>query len=77
MRQSDLDGRVRRAHAHKRVTRDAGRERAHESEPGIVAYTDGELVAVIALTLKAGAIRRVYVVADPRKLELARRSLAG
>jgi RNA polymerase sigma-70 factor, ECF subfamily len=46
-------------------------------EPGIVAYDRGELVAVIALTLKAGAITRVYVVADPRKLELARRSLAG
>src|SRR6266852_2130974 len=46
-------------------------------EPGIVAYGGGELVAVIALTLKAGAITRVYVVADPRKLELARRSLAG
>ena len=46
-------------------------------EPGILAHRGGELVAVIALTQKAGAITRVYVVADPRKLDHARRSLAG
>ncbi len=49
--------------------------RSINGEPGIVAYSGGELVAVIALTLKAGAITRVYVVADPRKLELAKRAL--
>jgi RNA polymerase sigma-70 factor (ECF subfamily) len=43
--------------------------------PGIVAYRDGELAAVIALTARAGAITRVYVVADPRKLEQARLAL--
>ena len=46
-------------------------------EPGIVAYRYGEVVAVIALTLKAGKITRVYVVADPRKLEHVKRALAG
>ena len=46
-------------------------------EPGIVAYRNEEVVAVMALTLKAGAITRVYVVADPRKLEHAKRALAG
>ena len=46
-------------------------------EPGIVAYRNGELASVIALTLRAGAITRVYVVADPRKLEHAKRALAG
>jgi RNA polymerase sigma-70 factor, ECF subfamily len=51
--------------------------RSINGEPGIVVYGGGELVAVIALTLKAGAITRVYVVADPRKLELARKGLAG
>jgi RNA polymerase sigma-70 factor (ECF subfamily) len=50
---------------------------AHEvnGEPGIVAYRGGEIAAVIALTAKAGAITRVYVVSDPRKLEHARRAL--
>ena len=50
---------------------------AHDinGEPGIVAYRGGELAAVIALTAKAGAVTRVYVVADPRKLEQARRAL--
>jgi RNA polymerase sigma-70 factor, ECF subfamily len=51
--------------------------RSINGEPGIVAYSGGELVAVIALTLKAGAVTRVYVVADPRKLEHARKALAG
>lgn len=50
--------------------------RSINGEPGIVVYdAAGELVAVIALTLKAGAVTRVYVVADPRKLERARRGL--
>src|SRR6184192_207468 len=43
-------------------------------EPGIVVYRDGEVAAVIALTLKAGAITRVYVVADARKLEHVKRA---
>ena len=44
-------------------------------EPGIVVYRGGEVAAVIALTLKAGAITRVYVVADARKLEHVKRAL--
>jgi RNA polymerase sigma-70 factor (ECF subfamily) len=46
-------------------------------EPGIVVYRAGEVAAVIALTHKAGAITRVYVVADQRKLEHVKRALAG
>jgi len=44
-------------------------------EPAMVAYRGGEVAAVIALTLRAGAITRVYVVADPRKLEHVRKAL--
>jgi len=46
-------------------------------EPGIVVYREGKVAAVIALIHKAGAITRVYVVADPRKLEQVKRALAG
>lgn len=46
-------------------------------EPGVVAYRGGEVAAVIALSVKAGRITRVYAVADPRKLEHVRRALAG
>ena len=46
-------------------------------EPGLVAYRSGEVVAVIALTHAAGSITRIYVVADPRKLEHVKRALAG
>jgi len=42
-----------------------------------VVYRDGKVAAVIALIHKAGAITRVYVVADPRKLEQVKRALAG
>src|SRR3989442_8604934 len=48
-----------------------------KGERAIVAYRGGGVAAVIALTLKAGAITRVYVVADPRKLQYVRRALAG
>src|SRR5213082_1974075 len=44
-------------------------------EPGVVVYRSGEVAAVIALTQKAGAITRVYVVADARKLEHVKRAL--
>lgn len=47
------------------------------AEPGIIAYRGGEAVAVIALSHKAGAITRIYVVADPRKLEHVRRALSA
>src|SRR4029077_20877531 len=38
-------------------------------EPGIVAIRNGEVASVIVLSIKDGAIARVYIVADPRKLE--------
>ena len=44
-------------------------------EAGIVVYRGGEVVGVIALSHKAGAITRIYVVADPRKLEHVKRAL--
>ncbi len=46
-------------------------------EPGIVAVRDGEVAAVLALTVKDSLITRVYVVADPRKLVHVRRALAA
>ena len=46
-------------------------------EPGIVVHRNGDAVAVIALSHKAGSITRIYVVADPRKLEHVRRALEG
>lgn len=44
-------------------------------EPGIIAYRNGEVVGVIALTHAAGSITRIYVVADPRKLAHVKRAL--
>ena len=48
---------------------------AHEvnGEPGIVAVRSGRVAAVLALTVREGAITRVYVVADPRKLAQVKR----
>jgi RNA polymerase sigma-70 factor (ECF subfamily) len=37
-------------------------------EPGIIAFRDGAVFAVLVLTLKDGAITRLYAVVDPRKL---------
>ena len=44
-------------------------------EPGIIAFRDGVVMGVLALTLKDGAITRVYVVADPHKLAQVKRVL--
>jgi RNA polymerase sigma-70 factor (ECF subfamily) len=44
-------------------------------EPGIIAFRDGAVTEVLALTVKDGAITRVYVVADPRKLAHVKRVL--
>ena len=44
-------------------------------EPGVVAFRDGAVQAVLALSVKDGAITRIYVVADPRKLTHVRRAL--
>lgn len=46
-------------------------------EPGVVVYRQGAVAAVIAITHKAGAITRIYVVADPRKLERVKKALAS
>jgi RNA polymerase sigma-70 factor, ECF subfamily len=42
-------------------------------EQGILAFRDGTVAAVLALTVKDGLVTRVYVVADPRKLAHVRR----
>jgi RNA polymerase sigma-70 factor, ECF subfamily len=44
-------------------------------EPGIIAFRDGTVAAVLALSLRQGLITRVYAVADPRKLERVKRVL--
>ena len=44
-------------------------------EPGIIAFREGAVAGVLALTLKEGLITRVYVQADPRKLAHVRRIL--
>jgi RNA polymerase sigma-70 factor, ECF subfamily len=44
-------------------------------EPGIVAFRDGTVAAVLALTVKDHLVTRVYAVADPRKLAQVRRVL--
>jgi RNA polymerase sigma-70 factor (ECF subfamily) len=45
-------------------------------EPGIVALREGQVAAVIALSVRGGAVTRVYAVADPRKLAHVRGALA-
>ena len=45
-------------------------------EPGVIAYREGEVAAVLALTVREGKITRVYAVVDPRKLEQVKRALA-
>lgn len=52
-------------------------QRNINGEPGVVVYRGGQVAAVIGLSHKAGAITRVYVIADPRKLEHVKRALAG
>jgi RNA polymerase sigma-70 factor (ECF subfamily) len=42
-------------------------------EPGIVAFRDGAVVAVLALSVRGGLVTRVYAVADQRKLARAKR----
>ncbi len=44
-------------------------------EPGIIAFREGTVAAVLALTVKDRLVTRVYVVADPRKLAHVRRVL--
>jgi RNA polymerase sigma-70 factor (ECF subfamily) len=49
--------------------------RAINGEPGIVAFRHGALAGVLALTVRAGLITHIYVVADQRKLAQVRRAL--
>jgi RNA polymerase sigma-70 factor (ECF subfamily) len=44
-------------------------------EPGVVAFRDGAVAAVLALSVRRGLITRVYVVADQRKLAHVKRAL--
>ncbi len=50
---------------------------AHDinGEPAVVAFADGAVAAVLALSVKDGLITRIYVVADPRKLAHVKRVL--
>jgi hypothetical protein len=49
--------------------------RVVNGEPGIVAFRDGAVFAVLALTVRRGLITRLYAQADPRKLAQVRRVL--
>ncbi len=44
-------------------------------EPGIVAFRDGAVMGVLALTVRGGLVTRIYVVADQRKLAHVKRGL--
>ena len=44
-------------------------------EPGIIAFRDGAVAAVLALTVRNRLVTRVYAVADPGKLAQVRRVL--
>jgi RNA polymerase sigma-70 factor (ECF subfamily) len=50
---------------------------AHDvnGEPGIIAFRAGDVFAVVALSVKNGAITRLYAVVDPRKLAHVKRML--
>ncbi len=50
-------------------------EREINGEAGIIAFRDGAVAAVLALTVKNRLVTRVYVVADPHKLAQVRRVL--
>jgi len=44
-------------------------------EPSVVAFFEGAVVSVLALSVSDGLISRVYVVSDPRKLAQVKRTL--
>jgi RNA polymerase sigma-70 factor (ECF subfamily) len=44
-------------------------------EPGIIAFRDAAVFAVLAVTVKDGAVSRLYAVVDPRKLAHVQRVL--
>lgn len=53
------------------------RARNVNGEPGIVAFRHGKVIGVMSLTVRDGAVTRVYVIADPRKLAHVQRALEG
>ncbi len=66
----------------ERVMRFFGRESGNtlveqviNGEPSVVAFFEGAVVAVLALSVREGLISRVYVVSDSRKLTLVKRVL--
>jgi len=50
-------------------------ERVINGEPSVVAFFEGEVVSVLALSVTDRLISRVYVVSDPRKLVHVKRVL--
>ena len=50
-------------------------ERVINGEPSVVAFFEGEVVSVLALSVTERLISRVYVVSDPRKLTHVKRVL--
>jgi RNA polymerase sigma-70 factor (ECF subfamily) len=50
-------------------------EHVINGEPSVVAFFEGAVVAVLALSVLDGRISRVYVVSDPRKLTHVKRVL--
>jgi len=50
-------------------------ERVINGEPSVVAFFEGEVVSVLALSVTDRLISRVYVVSDPRKLTHVKRAL--
>ncbi|MGH9318911.1 MAG: hypothetical protein ACRD21_14460 [Vicinamibacteria bacterium] len=49
--------------------------RTVNGEPGIIAFRNGAVFAVLALTVKHGLITRLYAQANPRKLAHVRYTL--
>jgi hypothetical protein len=46
-------------------------------EPSVVAFSEGAVIAVLALSVKDKLITRIYVVRDQRKLAQVKRMLEG
>jgi hypothetical protein len=44
-------------------------------EPSVVAFFEGAVASVLALSVTEGLISRIYVVSDPRKLAQVKRML--
>jgi hypothetical protein len=46
-------------------------------EPSVVAFSEGAVIGVLALSVKDGLITRIYVVRDQRKLAQVKKVLEG